>query len=104
MSYMVARRRMEIGIRMALGADRAAVVRMVVGDAARLLGAGLLVGIVLSVAGARTARSLLYGLEPWDPTTLAAGAAALAIVALVASWWPANRASHVPPTAALHEG
>jgi predicted permease len=104
MSYMVARRRMEIGIRMALGADRAAVVRMVVGDAARLLSAGLLVGIVLSVAGARTARSLLYGLEPWDPTTLAAGAAALAIVALVASWWPANRASHVPPTAALHEG
>ena len=78
MSYVVARRQMEIGIRMALGADRADVVRMIVGDAAKLLAIGLVLGLALSIAGAQGARSLLYGLEPWDPATLAAGVAASA--------------------------
>jgi putative ABC transport system permease protein len=104
MSYMVARRRMEIGIRMALGADRSAVVRMVIGDASRLLALGLVLGSLLAVAGARSATSLLYGLAPWDLTTLATGAIALGVVALIASWWPAHRASRVPPTTALREG
>ena len=103
MSYMVARRRMEIGIRMALGADRGAVVRMVVGDAARLLAIGLIVGAGLAILAARSARSLLYGLEPWDPGTLALGAGVLGTVALVASWLPADRASRAAPTAALRE-
>jgi predicted permease len=103
MSYMVARRRMEIGIRMALGAERGAVVRMVVGDAARLLALGLVVGVVLSIWGARSARSLLYGLEPWDPVTLAMAVSALGVVALFASWLPADRASRAAPTVALRE-
>ena len=103
MSYMVARRRMEIGIRMALGAERGTVVRMVVGDAARLLAVGLVVGIGLSIWGARSARALLYGLEPWDPATLAMAVAALGAVALVASWLPADRASRAAPTAVLRE-
>jgi ABC-type antimicrobial peptide transport system permease subunit len=77
---------------------------MVVSDAATLLAFGLVIGTILSVAGARTARSLLYGLQPWDPSTLAAGVVALGLVALLASWWPAHRASRVPPTTALHEG
>jgi putative ABC transport system permease protein len=103
MSYMVLRRRMEIGIRMALGADRAMVVRMVVRDAARLLAAGLALGALLAVLGARSARALLYGLEPWDPVTLILGITSLGAVALLASWWPARRAALVTPTEALRE-
>jgi predicted permease len=103
MSYMVARRRMEIGIRMALGADRGTVVRLVVSDAGRLLAVGLLVGVPLAILAARTARTLLYGLQPWDPITLTLGALTLGGVALVASWLPAYRASRVAPTAALRD-
>jgi predicted permease len=103
MSYMVARRRMEIGIRMALGATRAAVVRMVVREAGVLLTIGLLVGSVLAVAGARSARALLFGLEPWDPGALALAIGLLGVVALLASWVPAYRASCLPPTVALRE-
>jgi ABC-type antimicrobial peptide transport system permease subunit len=103
MSYMVARRRREIGIRMALGAERGAVVRMVLGDAARLLALGLVVGIGLAIWGARSTRALLYGLEPWDPVTLAMAVSALGVVALVASWLPAERASRAAPTVVLRE-
>jgi ABC-type antimicrobial peptide transport system permease subunit len=103
MSYVVARRRMEIGIRMALGADRGAVIRMVVADAGRLLAIGLAAGLALAVLGGRSARSLLYGLEPWDASTLALSAVSLGAVALLASWLPAYRASRVSPTAALRE-
>jgi putative ABC transport system permease protein len=103
MSYIVARRRMEIGIRMALGADRSMVVRMVVRDAARLLAVGLTIGVILSVLGARGARALLYGLEPWDPVTLILGITGLGVVALLASWWPARRAALVTPTEALRQ-
>ena len=70
MSYMVARRKNEIGIRMALGADRAHVVRMVMREAAVLLAAGVAVGLVLSVIAARAATTLLFGLQPGDPATL----------------------------------
>jgi putative ABC transport system permease protein len=94
---------MEIGIRMALGADRGTVVRLVVGDAGRLLAVGLLAGVPLAILAARTARTLLYGLEPWDPITLTLGALTLGGVALAASWLPAYRASRVAPTAALRE-
>lgn len=103
MSYVVTRRRMEIGIRMALGADRREVVRMVVADAGRLLGLGLVLGVGLSVIAAKSAASLLYGLKPWDPSTLALAAAGLGAVALFASWLPAYRASRVSPTVALRE-
>ncbi len=103
MSYMVARRRMEIGVRMALGADRAAVVRMIVREAAALLAAGLIIGAVLSVFAAWTAETFLYGLKPGDPLTIALAMAGLATVTLLASWVPARRASRLAPTTALRE-
>jgi len=103
MSYMVARRRNEIGIRMALGADRRDVVRMVMREASLLLGAGLLVGAVMAVAAARTASALLFGLQPGDPSTLAMAAAGLGAVAMFASYLPALRASRIEPTEALRE-
>jgi predicted permease len=103
MSYTVARRKLEIGIRMALGADRPSVVRMIVGEAFGLLGAGLAVGTGLAVLAARTARSLLYGLEPWDPMTLALAMLALALISGLASWFPAHRAAGIEPKVALRE-
>jgi predicted permease len=103
MSYMVARRRLEIGIRMALGAARGRVVRMILADAARLLALGLVLGAGLAIWGARSARTLLFGLEPWDPATLTLGICALGVVAMIASWLPADRASRAAPTAALRE-
>ena len=103
MSYMVARRRNEIGIRMALGADRREVVGMVMREAGRLLGAGVLVGLVASVVAARAASTLLFGLRPGDPLTLLMAAAVLGAVAMVASYLPALRASRLEPTEALRE-
>jgi predicted permease len=103
MSYMVVRRQIEIGIRMALGADRRMVVGLIVREAGVLLAAGLAIGVALSIAAARTATSLLYGIRPWDATSLGAGIAGLAVVALLASWLPARRASRLAPTIALRE-
>jgi putative ABC transport system permease protein len=103
MSYMVARRRVEIGVRMALGADRGRVVRMIVREAAVLLAAGLVIGAALSVFAARTADTFLYGLKPGDPLTVGLAMAGLAVVTLLASWIPARRASRLAPTVALRE-
>ena len=103
MSYTVSRRRVEIGVRMALGADRRAVVRMIVGEASVLLLAGLVAGGALSVYAARAASAFLYGLEARDPATLAVAMATLASVTLLASWIPAMRAARVAPTVALRE-
>jgi predicted permease len=103
MSYMVARRKTEIGVRMALGADAGAVVRMIVREAGVLLAAGLVVGAALSVLAARWAETLLYDLKPGDPLTIATAMAGLASVTLLAGWIPARRASRLPPTAALRE-
>ena len=102
-SYMVARRRAEIGIRMALGASRGDVVKLVAREVALLLGTGLLVGTALSIAFARTASALLYGLRPTDPATITFAALLLASVAAAASFLPALRASRVDPMAALRE-
>jgi ABC-type antimicrobial peptide transport system permease subunit len=101
MSYMVARRKTEIGIRMALGADRQTVLRLVLGEAGVLLAIGLVAGIGLAIAGGRAAAALLYGLKPWDAPTLLAGVGGLAAVAILASWLPAHRATRVEPTVAL---
>lgn len=103
MSYTVARRRNEIGIRMALGAARSDVVRMVMREAGLLLIAGVLVGTALAVAAARTAATLLFGLHPGDPATLAMAAGGLGLVAMLASYLPALRASRLQPTEALRE-
>jgi len=103
MSYMVERRRNEIGIRIALGADRHAVVAMVMREAATLLAAGILVGGVAAVGAARWARTLLFGLGPGDPATLITAAVSLAAVAALASYVPARRAARLEPTVALRE-
>jgi ABC-type antimicrobial peptide transport system permease subunit len=103
MSYQVTRRKVEIGIRMALGADPAAVVRMVLAESGLLLIAGVLAGLGLAVAASRYAGTLLFGLEPSDPLSFAAAAGVLALVSLVAAWIPARRASRVAPTVALRE-
>ncbi|HXN64017.1 MAG TPA: ABC transporter permease [Candidatus Acidoferrales bacterium] len=102
-SYMVARRRNEIGIRMALGAGRASILRMVMGEAGLLLAIGLAAGAVLSLMGARAASSLLFGLNARDPLTLALGVAILVIVAAVASYLPAQRAASLDPMQALRD-
>jgi putative ABC transport system permease protein len=103
MSYMVARRKNEIGIRMALGAARGDVLRMILRDATTLLAIGVAVGAIAALSAAQMAKSLLFGLTPNDPATLAAAVVGLGAVALVASYVPARRASRLEPTIALRE-
>jgi predicted permease len=103
MSYSVMRRRNEIGIRMALGAGRREVLTMVLREAVTLLAVGLGIGLVSAVAAARSASSMLFGLQPHDPSTLVFAAAALGAVAMAASYLPALRASRLEPTTALRE-
>lgn len=102
-SYMVVRRTNEIGIRMALGANRSGILSMILREAGWVLGIGVGVGIVLSLAGARAAKSLLYGLTPYDPLTLVAAIALIAVIAIAASSLPAQRASKLNPMVALRE-
>jgi predicted permease len=101
LSYTVSRRRVEIGIRMALGADPGGVVRMVLGESSRLVIVGVVIGTALAVLTSRWASSLLFGLKPWDPLSIGVALAALGAVSLAAAWIPARRASRVEPTEAL---
>ena len=103
MAYGVARRRGEIGVRIALGATRARVVRLVLGEAGRLVVAGLVLGTLLALAGSRLVASFLYGLAPTDPATIALSAFVLASVALAAGALPAWRAARLDPMVALRE-
>jgi putative ABC transport system permease protein len=102
-SYMVARRTNEIGIRMALGANGAGIARLILREALLLLVLGLAAGTALALAAARTASSMLFGLKPYDPATLAFAITSLALVAIVASYIPARRAAGVDPMVALRE-
>jgi putative ABC transport system permease protein len=102
-SYMVARRRNEIGVRVALGANPRQIVGMILGESASLLGIGLGIGLVLAIAAGSAARALLFGLRPSDPTTLAFALASLAAIALAASLLPAQRAAGLDPMTALHD-
>ena len=102
-AYMVLRRTNEIGVRMALGARPKQILLMVVREASKLLGIGLAVGIALSLVAARTAGTLLFGLQSYDPTTLAAAAAGLALISIAASLIPASRAAKLNPMSALRE-
>jgi ABC-type antimicrobial peptide transport system permease subunit len=102
-SYMVIRRTNEIGIRMALGAKPRAILSMVLREAVSLLSIGLVIGTVLAVLGAMSARGLLFGLRPSDPMTMFMAIAMLAAVAMVASYLPARRAARVNPITALRD-
>jgi putative ABC transport system permease protein len=102
-AYMVARRRNEIGVRIALGASRGRVIRLVLREAMLLLLAGLILGTILSAWAGQAAASLLYGLKPRDPATLGGAVALLAIIALIASYGPAWRASRLQPMDALRD-
>jgi putative ABC transport system permease protein len=101
MSYTVTERRTEIGIRMALGAQRANITAMILGKAATLLAAGLLLGAGLSLAAASAAGALLFGLKPRDPATLAGAGLLLAVVTVLASLIPSMRAANVNPIDSL---
>jgi predicted permease len=103
MSYMVERRRNEIGIRIALGADRGAVVGMIMREAATLLAAGLIVGGLAAFGASKMAGTLLFGLKPGDPASMAMAVLALTLIAGLASYVPAWRASRLEPTQALRE-
>jgi putative ABC transport system permease protein len=102
-SYMVARRRNEIAIRIALGADREIILKLVMREAALLLGAGLLIGTVLALIGGRLASTMLFGLKPWDLATFAMAIVALALVGVLASLLPAMRAARRDPMVALRD-
>jgi predicted permease len=103
LSYTVALRTREIGLRVALGAGRGDVVGLVVGRGLRLAGTGLAIGLAASIGVTRFLSFLLYGTSPLDPGTFASVAALLAGVALVAAWAPARRAAGVEPMVALRE-
>jgi predicted permease len=103
-SYAVGRRTNEIGIRMALGAQQRDVVRMVMRETGILIGAGLAIGVPIVLASGRYAASLLFGLKPHDSITLGAAVVLLFLVAALAGYLPARRASTVDPMSALrHE-
>jgi predicted permease len=104
MSYTVARRTHELGIRMALGAPGGAVLRMVLGESLRLVLTGLVIGLAAALGTTRWIASLLFGLTPTDPLTLALATLLLLAVAALAGWLPARRAARVDPMVALrHE-
>ncbi|PYT21348.1 MAG: hypothetical protein DMG57_38925 [Acidobacteria bacterium] len=103
MSYNVARRRKEIGIRMALGAEPGRVLRMVMGEMALLVGIGLTVGLGVALATTRLVASFHYGLTPNDPLTLSFAVALLTGVACLAGYLQARRASRLEPLIALRE-
>ena len=102
LAYAVGQRTREIGIRLALGAKRGAVLRMVMTQAGRLAVAGVAIGLVVAVIASRALRSQLFEIAPTDTLTYVMVGAGLLIVALVASWIPARRASRIDPVSALH--
>ena len=103
MAYSVAQRRQEIGIRMALGAQKSDVLRLVVGGGMRLTGLGVAIGITAAYALTRVLGNLLYGIGSFDALTLGAVALLLAAIALLACWLPAQRAAGVNPLTALRD-
>ena len=101
MSYTVARRTREIGIRMALGAERRTVLWLVLKEVALMVASGVGAGVPLALALSRVVQSQLFALSAHDPLALAAAAVVLTLVALVAGYMPARRATRVDPLSAL---
>jgi predicted permease len=102
-AYTVARRKNEIGIRVALGATRERIVRLILHDVARMVGGGLVTGVAASLAITRLATSVLYGVAPNDPTTFLAAMALLGVVGLLAGIIPARQAARLDPATALRD-
>jgi ABC-type antimicrobial peptide transport system permease subunit len=104
MSYIVARRTGEIGIRMALGARRGRVVWMTIRQVAVLTAIGLVIGVPAAFGASRLVDSMLYGVQPGDLTSFVTGVLTMVISAIAASYAPARRASRIDPLVALrHE-
>jgi ABC-type antimicrobial peptide transport system permease subunit len=103
LSYLVGLRRREIGIRLAVGATRGDVFRLIAGSGARLIGAGLIAGLLLSIGVGMGLESLLIGIEPTDPVTYAGVIAVLLLVAAAACLMPARRAASLDPAITLRE-
>jgi predicted permease len=101
LSYLVTRRRRELGLRLALGAAPAEVIGSVVREGVRLTAAGVVLGLVLALVGGRLLRGLLYGVSATDPATFIAVGVAVFGAAALASWVPARRAARVDPLTAL---
>jgi ABC-type antimicrobial peptide transport system permease subunit len=101
LSYLVTRRQQEFGIRMALGAERRAILALVMRDVAIIVAAGVVVGALISLAATRLIATFLFGLGAHDPLTLGAAIALLSGLACVAGFLPARRATKVDPMAAL---
>lgn len=99
--YSVRRRTQEIGVRIALGARPSRIIRMVSGEVALLVGAGVLAGIPLTFAFNRSLTAMLYGIDPADRLTIAIAAAAVALAGILAAIVPSRRAASVAPTTAL---
>jgi ABC-type antimicrobial peptide transport system permease subunit len=101
LAVIVGQRRREIGVRLALGATPRAVVRMLLGEGARIAAVGVVLGLAGAFALTRVLQSLLYGISSTDAATFTAAAVFVAAVALVATWMPARRAARVDPRTAL---
>jgi ABC-type antimicrobial peptide transport system permease subunit len=103
LAYTVAQRTREIGVRLALGAGSARVVRQVVGQGLRVAGAGVVLGTLGALALGRVLGALLQGVSGRDPVVLAGVATVLTLVATLAAWLPARRASRIAPVVALRQ-
>ena len=101
LSYSVSQRAQEIGVRLALGAGRREILRLIVGQGITLAAIGIIIGCALAAAAMPAARSLLYKVSPFDPLTFSAVALFLVGVAFLASFLPARRATRVDPIIAL---
>ena len=102
-AFSVAQRSREIGIRMALGASKAGILRMILGDGFQLTTVGLLLGFTGVVSTTRFVHALLFEIDPLDPATLASVICILLIVSLLACYFPARRAAKADPATLLHE-
>ena len=102
-SYLVRERTKELGVRMALGADRGRIMKLILGQSFRLIVSGLVIGFAITFVIVRSLSSMVYAIRPNDPAIFILVAACLSAVALLGSCIPARRAAHIDPMRALRE-